>query len=63
MDFVELQEGRKVLELLVPYLEPLTGQRVDDIVRYFGVFGHGQDVVPGTGGGVSYQKHAMPLPL
>lgn len=38
VDFVELQESREVLKLLVTYLKPLAGQRVDDIVRYFGVF-------------------------
>lgn len=38
VDFVELQEGREVIKLLVAYLKPLAGQRVDDIVRHFGVF-------------------------
>lgn len=40
VDFVELQESREVVELLVAYLKPLAGQRVDDIVRHFGVFRH-----------------------
>lgn len=38
--FVELQESREVVKLLVAYLEPLAGQRVDDIVRHFGVLRH-----------------------
>lgn len=40
VDFVELQESREVVELLVANLKPLAGQRVDDIVRHFGVFRH-----------------------
>lgn len=40
VDFVELQQGREVIKFLVAYLKPLAGQRVDDIVRHFGVFRH-----------------------
>lgn len=63
VDFVELQEGGQVLKLLVSDLKPLAGQRVDDIVRYFGVLRNRQHVVPRTGGRVSDQEHAMSLSL
>lgn len=63
VDFVELQEGREVLKLLVAYLEPLTGQGVDDIVGHFGVLRHGQHVVAGASGRVSNQKRAVSLSL
>lgn len=63
MDFVELQESWEVVELLIPYFEPLAGQRVDDIVRHFGVFRHRQYVVAGAGRRVSNKKHAMSLSL
>lgn len=40
MYFIELQKARKIIKLLVAYLESLVWQRVDDIVRNFGVLGH-----------------------
>lgn len=63
VDLVELQEGGQMVELLVADLEPLAGQRVDDIVGHFGVLRDRQHVVPGAGGRVPYQEHAMPLSL
>lgn len=63
MDLVELQQGRQVVELLVPDLEAAVGQRVDDVVRHPRVLGHGQYVVPGAGGRIADQEHAVALAL
>ena len=63
VDLVELQESREVLELLVADLEPLAGQRVDDVVGHFGVLRHRQHVVAGAGRRVPDQEHTVPLSL
>lgn len=63
MDLVELQQGRQVIKLLVPDLKTAVGQRVDDVVGDARVLGHGQHIVPGAGGGVADQEHAVALAL
>lgn len=63
VDLVELQQGRQVVELLVPDLKAAVGQRVDDIVGDPRVLRHREHVIPGAGGGVAHQEHAVALAL
>lgn len=41
MDLVELQQGRQMIELLVPDLKAAVGQGINDVVRDTRVLGHG----------------------
>lgn len=63
VDLVELQQGGQVVELLVADLKAAVGQGVDDVVGNPRVLGHREHVVPGAGGRVPHQEHAVPLPL
>lgn len=41
VDLVELQQGRQMIELLVPDLKAAVGQGINDVVRDTRVLGHG----------------------